>query len=178
VINYTNRINDFVESLNTDARDQIVYQDASELESTASDYGFENLPSVTLLKKRAKDRGASQTSKDLNWDKIWNPFYIEWVSFNDDMNSSSPGIPPGQAWEKLQNYELQLRQSSNAFKNLGNTKLTKDISKMETLESPTGKKEDITGIPSWAYWVGGAALIILLISLSPSINALTVATAR
>ncbi len=175
VINYSNRINRYVQSLYHDQRNQIVYQDYKQLENVSGNYGTGVLASISLLKDRTNSRGVSQTSKDLEWDNVFNPFYIEWTNFNDDVHSYSPGVSPESAWEKLQNFELRLRDLQKSFSTLGNTKLTDDLSKTETLESPTGKKEDIAGIPTWVYWAGGAALVLfLVVTFAPTINALAI----
>lgn len=139
---YGARVDAYAQSLNHDARAQIVFADPVALEQIAKDYGTGAPAAVAELRARIAARGNAQASKDLAWSARWNPFVVEWTAFRVDLESASPGVPPTIAWGRIQGYEGRLRELAASFGTLGGTTISNPLP--PTLETGSGKPDDNT----------------------------------
>lgn len=167
---YADRIEFARKDLDADVDKQIVWVDpATVLKKAAGGaggdpfggYGSDLAKVAKVMQERAAARGPEQTAKDLAWADRWARWEFEWAQWYKRVHSSSPGIPPKEAWLTQQAYEQRLRALHADFAKLGGTSPTAKLP--ETLESPTGKPDDAgdsrTKLLEKAVWVGGAIAV-------------------
>ena len=162
---YAERVDRFARVLDRDTEQQTVYAKPSELEAAAKnadtwgtdESAGELRAKAKLLATRAAKRGAEQTAKDLAFAAKWDAWVAEWRPWFDAVQGSSPGVPPSQAWERIQAFEGRLRELHAQFAALGGTKATE--APPTTFETPTGKADDVINSIPWKWIAGGAIAI-------------------
>ena len=151
VRDYAIRLDGYIEALDADADAQIVYADPASVEAAAAEadkgsvmngpIGDELRAQAKLLRARAKKRGAEATARDLAWASRWADFWRRWKDWFAVVTGPSTLAPSGSvSWGRNQAFEQEYRQLAALFGALKETKVTRPPP--ESIESPTGKKED------------------------------------
>lgn len=150
---YSQRLNEYTDSLDADAEAQIVFVDPETIEAQAKIEEKKGVltggPTVAaelrkvakVLRARAAARGPEATARDLEWSSRWVDFFGRWKLWYSEVMGPSALAPSGSvSWEKNQAFDSELRQFVALFGALKGTKVTRPLP--ESIESPTGKKAD------------------------------------